>query len=127
LLRRASELDDEDRLVSATLCGQIDELHAAHRLAQQFLVLVRERKCRELDEWIAAVLATGPADLRGFSRNLRRDRVAVQTGRHDELELRPGRLAHKRVKLIKRPVFGRAKFDLLPAPGSPRRLNVREL
>jgi len=56
------------------------ELQAAHRLAQQFLVLARQRRGHELEAWSAAVLATGPPELRGFSRNLHRDWAAVNAG-----------------------------------------------
>lgn len=113
LLRRPSELEDADRVLLAKLFGQVDELRAAHRLAQQFLVLVRERRGRELDEWAAAVLATGPPELRGFSRNLRRDWVAVQRGLTVRWSSGPVEGQITRVKLIKRQMFGRAKFDLL--------------
>jgi hypothetical protein len=59
------------------LFERTDELEAAHRLAQRFLVLVRERRGRELDAWAAAVMATGLPELRSFSRNLQRDWAAV--------------------------------------------------
>jgi hypothetical protein len=52
----------------------------ARHLAQQFLRLVRERRGRKLDEWVAEVHKTGPPELRGFSRNLRHDWDAVHAG-----------------------------------------------
>jgi transposase len=77
---RASQLDDADRALLVKLLQHSAELHAAHRLAQQFLVLVRERRGAKLDAWSATVLTTGPPQLRGFSRNLRRDGAAVHAG-----------------------------------------------
>src|SRR4030081_93957 len=44
------------------------------------MVLVRERRGTQLDQWIADVQTTGPPELRGFSRNLDRDWLAVQAG-----------------------------------------------
>jgi hypothetical protein len=52
----------------------------ARQLAQHFLRLVRERCGRELDEWVADVHDTGPPELRGLSRNPRRDWDAVHAG-----------------------------------------------
>ena len=49
-------------------------------MAQQFLRLVRERRGRELNDWVAEVHKTGPPELRGFSRNLQRDWAAVSAG-----------------------------------------------
>ncbi len=56
------------------------ELVNARRLAQQFLRLVRGRRGRELDEWVAEVHQTGPPELRGFSRNLQHDWDASTPG-----------------------------------------------
>ena len=44
------------------------------------MVLVRERRSSQLEQWIADVQTTGPQELRGFSRNLRRDWLAVHAG-----------------------------------------------
>jgi hypothetical protein len=62
-----------EQLLLKQLCERTAELGSARRLAQHFLRLVRERRGRELDEWVADVHNTGPPELRGFSRNLRRD------------------------------------------------------
>jgi transposase len=113
LLRRPSELENEDRVLLAKLFGQADELRAAHRLAQRFLVLVRERRGHELDDWVTAALATGPPELRGFGRNLRRDWVAVQRGLVVNWSSGPVEGHINRIKLLKRQMFGRARFDLL--------------
>ena len=56
------------------------ELVCARRLAQHFLRLVRERRGRQLDDWVADVHTTSPPELRGFSRNLQHDWAAVQAG-----------------------------------------------
>jgi hypothetical protein len=46
----------------------------------EVLLLLRERRGTQLDQWIADVQSTGPPELRGFSRNLHRDWLAVHTG-----------------------------------------------
>ena len=57
----------------------------------------------------------GPPELRGFSRNLRRDWEAIKAGLtvHWSLGSVEGRV--NKLKVIKRQMFGRARFDLLRA------------
>jgi transposase len=80
LLRRPAELDEADRAALAGWCAQSDDLAAAHRLSQEFLRLVRERRGTELAPWEADVQASGPEELRAFARGLRRDCAAVVAG-----------------------------------------------
>jgi transposase len=113
LLRRRSELDDAERALLTELCRSSVELGAARRLAQRFMVLVRERRGNQLKAWVAEVQNTGPPELRGFSRNLGRDWAAVHAGLTVQWSSGPVEGNINRVKLIKRQMFGRAKFDLL--------------
>ena len=113
LLRRRSELDDAERAVLTDLCRRSNELATSRQLAQRFMVLVRERRGTHLEEWIAEVQSTGPPELRGFSRNLHRDWQAVHAGFTVHWSSGPVEGNINRLKLIKRQMFGRAKFDLL--------------
>jgi transposase len=113
LLRRPSELDDNDRLLLDRLCERSPELADARQLAQEFLHLVRERRGQHLQEWVAAVQRKGPPELRGFSRNLRRDWEAVYAGLTECWSSGPVEGNVNKVKVIKRQMFGRAGFDLL--------------
>jgi hypothetical protein len=80
LLRRPSDLDEEEQVLLKQMCEWSVEVVSARQLAQHFMRLVRERRGYELTTWAAEVQNTGPPELRGFSRNLRRDRDAVQAG-----------------------------------------------
>jgi transposase len=113
LLRRRSELDDAERTLLTELCRTSGELAVSRRLAQRFMILVRERRATQLDQWITDVQTTGPPELRGFSRNLHRDWLAVHAGFTVHWSSGPVEGNVNRVKLIKRQMFGRAKFDLL--------------
>ena len=113
LLRRPSDLDDEDQLLLKQLGERSAELVNARHLAQQFLRLVRERRGRKLDEWVAEVHKTGPPELRGFSRNLRHDWDAVHAGLTERWSSGPVEGNVNKLKVIKRQMFGRALFDLL--------------
>jgi hypothetical protein len=44
------------------------------------MVLVRELRGVQLEDWIAEVHITGPPELRDFSRNFQRDWQAVHAG-----------------------------------------------
>jgi transposase len=113
LLRRRSDLDDAERMLLNDLCRRSSELAVSRRLAQRFMLLVRERRSGQLEQWIADVQTTGPPELRGFSRNLRRDWSAVHAGFTVHWSSGPVEGNINRLKLIKRQMFGRAKFDLL--------------
>jgi len=113
LLRRPSDLEDKEHLLLKELCELTGELGSARRLAQHFLRLVRERRGRELDEWVADVHNTGPPELRGFSRNLRRDWDAVHAGLTQRWSSGSVEGNVNKLKVIKRQMFGRARFDLL--------------
>src|SRR5207247_1994075 len=91
----------EGEHVAATLAN-------AHRLAQQFLRLVRDRPGgRKLDQWAVAVRKTGPPELRGFSRNLQRDWHAVSAGVTERWSSGPVEGHINKLKMIKRQMFGR--------------------
>ena len=89
------------------------ELGSARRLAQHFLRLVRERRGRELEQWVAEVHKTGPPELRGFSRNLRHDWDAVHAGLTQPWSSGSVEENVNKLKVAKRQMFGRARFDLL--------------
>ena len=113
LLRRRSELDDAERALLSDLCRRSSELASSRRLAQRFMVLVRERRGTHLEDWIAEVQGTGPPELRGFSRNLHRDWQAVHAGFTVHWSSGPVEGNINRLKPIKRQMYGRARFDLL--------------
>jgi transposase len=113
ILRRRSELDDAERVLLTDLCRRSSELAISRRLAQQFMVLVRDRRGNQLESWIAEVQSTGPPELRGFSRNLNRDWQAVHAGFTVHWSSVPVEGNINRLKLIKRQMYGRGGFDLL--------------
>jgi len=88
-------------------------LATTYTLTQEFLTMVRELRGDRLDPWIEAVDTQGPAQLRRFALGLRDDYAAVQAGLS---------LVHSngqtegfinKLKLTKRAMYGRGKFDLL--------------
>jgi transposase len=113
LLRRPATLDERTEQLLDDLGRRSPELAAARRLAQGFLRLVRERRGDELAAWVADVDGTGPTELRAFSRNLQRDWNAVTAGLTERRSSGPVEGHVNKLKLVKRQMYGRAKFDLL--------------
>jgi transposase len=113
LLRRPSDLDEAEHVLLDHLGQHDPELVTTRHLVQQFMRMVRERRGRNLKAWVANVQATGPYELRGFSRNLGRDWDAVHAGLTKRWSSGSVEGHVNKLKVIKRQMYGRANFDLL--------------
>jgi transposase len=81
-------------------------------LTEAFAQMVRQRTPGELQSWIETVLMSGLPDLKRFATGLQHD-AAVRAAL--ELPYSNGQTEGQvtRLKLLKRQMYGRAKFDLL--------------
>jgi transposase len=113
LVRRPADLDESDSLRLERLCQHAPELQTAYSLIQEFAEMLRQRQSSHFDEWLARVEASGTAELQGFAAGLRRDHAAVFAAL--SLPFSNGQVEGQvnRLKMIKRTMYGRAKFDLL--------------
>lgn len=86
---------------------------AADALTQDFLLMVRERQGERLDAWIEAAAESEVAEVRRFALGLRADDAAVRAGL--TLVQSNGQTEGfiNKLKLTKRSMYGRGKFDLL--------------
>lgn len=75
--------------------------------------MVRQRNSIHFDDWLIRVEASGIAELESLAAGLRRDQAAVTAAM--SLPYSNGQVEGQinRLKLIKRTMYGRAKFDLL--------------
>lgn len=75
--------------------------------------MVRERQGEQLNTWIDAASASGIAEVGRFALGLRDDVSAVQAGltRAESNGQTEGQI--NKLKLVKRAMYGRGKFDLL--------------
>jgi hypothetical protein len=91
-------------------------------LTEAFTQMVRQRTPRELQSWIETVLRSGLPDLKRFATGLQHD-AAVRTA--FELPYSNGQTEGQvtRLKLLKRQMYGRAKFRPPPTACPPRRLS----
>jgi transposase len=89
------------------------DVEISYPLVQEFLQMVRKQKEEELDSWINKVAASKVTDLQSFARGLERDKVAVLAGLREDWSQGQVEGQVNRLKLKKREMYGRAKFDLL--------------
>jgi transposase len=94
----------------AELYRRSQEIAAAATVARQFSKMIRQSNRRLWRNWLKAALKT---PLAGFAKQLSRDQDAVRAALR--LPWSNGQVEGQvhRLKLIKRQMYGRAKFDLL--------------
>jgi transposase len=113
VLRWPERLDEDEAAQLAELQAQQPEVAAAIALAQDFTRLVRERQPDQLDPWLARAAASPLVPLQRFAKALRDDYDAVKAGVTLSWSTSPVEGHINRLKMLKRQMFGRAKFDLL--------------
>ncbi|GLV55838.1 hypothetical protein KDH_26820 [Dictyobacter sp. S3.2.2.5] len=112
-VRPPEKLDEQDRRYVSQLREAHPDLEKVYQLAQKFVSMLSEQRGEDLDEWLATAEQSDIAELKRFVSGVRRDYVAVHAAffskwSNGQVE---GQVA--RLKLQKRMVYGRAKFDLL--------------
>ena len=109
------ELSADKKAALERMLAVSPEVQKAYCFGQEFLRIVRQRLSKALDPWMAAVIEYDIPELSDFARSLGRDKEAVLAAL--ELSWSNGQVEGQvnRLKLIKRQMYGRAKFDLLRA------------
>ena len=126
-LRGPSDLTAQEQ-ESLSQLRQLDpEIEQAYLLVQQFVQMMRTRTGEKLDAWLLAVVESPLVELYSFAKSISEDQAAVLAGLTKEESNGPTEGQITRLKLIKRSMYGRAKFDLLrirvlsSAPKDPHR------
>ena len=87
---------------------------AATALARELITMVHDRRGHALDDWIERTWNPAiPRELRTFATGLRSDYDAVKAALTTAWSNGQVEGQVNRLKLIKRQMYGRAKFDLL--------------
>jgi transposase len=115
MLLRPERIKDEGRALVERLCQLFPDVKAAQGLALDFSRMVRQRAAEALPTWLRAANRSKLKEFVGFARGVSEDYEAVRNAltyvwSNGQLEGQVNRL-----KLIKREMYGRAKFDLLRA------------
>ena len=103
-------LSREDRAFTEALCVAAPKLRRAAETVRAFADLLRRGDPAGLTPWLEAAATTG---LSGFVGGLRQDEAAVRAAIVEPWSNGPVEGQVNRLKLIKRSMYGRAKFDLL--------------
>ena len=75
--------------------------------------MLRERTGQQLEPWLKDVAESGLSEFEPFLTGIQRDKDAVLAGLSFPWSNGPTQGQVNRLKLIKRSMYGRAKFDLL--------------
>ena len=114
LLKPADEREPAEERLVQRFCESCADVQQAVRLVQDFRNLVTERCASELDAWLARALsANAPIEMRRFAAGLQADYKAVQAALCQPWSNGQTEGQVNRLKMLKRQMYGRAKFDLL--------------
>ncbi len=108
-----AQLTADQRALIECICQEHTTLQQLYQLGQDFVQMVKQRQVRQLDGWLAQAQQSSSVELRGFASGIKRDYTAVQAAL--SLPWSQGQVEGQitRLKLLKRQMYGRARFDLL--------------
>lgn len=111
--RRKADLKEEELKHLQLLRQSSPRAEKAYHLVETFLHMVRERTGEQLDTWLEEVKASHLEAFEPFVTGIQQDKDAVLAGLTLPWSTGPVEGHVNRLKLIKRSMYGRAKFDLL--------------
>jgi transposase len=110
---KPEKLDEKQRQQVEHLRKGHRDLDCAYQLSQTFVLMLAERRDKDLDAWLLQAEHSGIAELKSFAQGLRRDYAAVRAAFSSRWSNGQVEAQVNCLKLQKRLMFGRAKFDLL--------------
>jgi transposase len=105
-----AELDANERAFVTHLAVTAPKLIKAAELAKEFSAMIKNRTPEALDPWLKAAVGT---ELASFAQGLERDGDAVRAALAEPWSTSPVEGQINRLKMLKRQMYGRAKYDLL--------------
>jgi transposase len=112
IIRPATDRTEQEQADLAKILDRCQTLKIADQLVGDFAGMLRERRGRHLDAWIADTQASNIPHLQGFAASLLKDYDAVSNGLTLDWSSGAVEGAVCRNKAIKRQLYGRANFDL---------------
>ena len=110
---KPEKLDEQQRQQVEHLRQGHCDLDYAYQLSQTFVLMLSERRGKDLDAWLIQAEHSGIAELKSFVQGIRRDYAAVRAAFSSEWSNGQVEAQVNCLKLQKRLMFGRATFDLL--------------
>jgi transposase len=112
LLHTDERLDTDAKRLRAQLC-QMPEVALAHRLTQQFRLMLFERTSEALPAWLESCQSSGISELMTFAEGLEREESIIRAALEMPYSNGVTEGHVNRIKMIKRTAYGRASFELL--------------
>ncbi len=113
LLRPVAALEPAQQLMRSRLLAVAPEVREALRVIEEFRRLVRERDGTAWTGWLHAAETSTVREVRSFAVRLRADKAAVEAALTHPWSSGQVEGQVTKTKLVKRQMYGRAKFDLL--------------
>jgi len=107
------ELEADEQETLSTLRHLHPEIDLAYDLVEQFARMLRTRTGEQLDDWLEQVRASRIRELQGFVTGIELDKAAVVAGLTLPQNNGVAEGHVNKLKLIKRMMYGRARFALL--------------
>jgi hypothetical protein len=115
IVRHPADRDEEDQQALASLCSGDDVVREMSETIEGFAAMIRESRAGVLEGWSDQAKKSSVPELRSFAQRLCQDEAAVRSGIGSAWSNGPVEGHVNRLKVIKRAMFGRARFDLLRA------------
>lgn len=112
-IRPVEKLSARKQADLALILRENPKFQVWYELAQQFMMLVRERNVAAFDAWLDTVASCGSGPMKRFAAGLRSDYAVVLAALTYEWSSGPTEGHINKLKLLKRQMYGRAKLDLL--------------
>lgn len=112
-LRSPTDLQPEELQDLQIILRRSSDLALAYQLGQSFVTMLAKRRAGDLDDWLKQAEQCHISELQRFANGIRRDYAAVKAAFSTEVNNGQVEGQVLRLKLQKRQVYGRAKFDLL--------------
>jgi transposase len=106
-------LTERQRSQLREVCLAGPDLHQAYELTQVFVSMIKERKVDCLQDWMECAERSELPAFKGEALGLRRDYSAVEAALSSVWSQGQVEGQITRLKVLKRQMYGRAKFDLL--------------
>jgi len=107
------KLDEKQRKSVEQIRSAHPDLETAYQLGQGFVMMLAERRGRDLDTWLTQAEHSGLPEFKKMAKGIRLDYAAVKAAFSSKWSNGQVEAQVNCLKLQKRIVFGRANFDLL--------------
>jgi transposase len=115
MLLQPEKLNGEQRSIMEKLCRLFPRIDRKKELTKEFIRIVRARSLNQFNEWLRAAMRSKLKEFESFARGLSEDYEAVKNALRYGWSKGQLKGQVNRLKLIKRMMYGRGKFDLLRA------------